>query len=278
VFLSAPKSRRWRRVAFLVLVAAAALFAWERWGARRFQHGGSWLGIVLGSAALALVVWLLLFAVRKRAYASTLGSLEGWLQAHVWLGVASAGLVLLHTGFRFEDRVAVAAFLVLLAVVATGIVGAYLYQVLPRRLTAIESNLTAAEISADLNRMAASMARLASGRSAAFRGIHAALVAESAPPPLAGWRQLFTAPRAAGEGGATRSWEALLGRVEEAERDELRRLLVLARQHKELHLRLAVQQRYRNLLDAWLYLHVPLSLALVVLVAAHLVAAFYWGL
>jgi len=277
VFLSAPKSRRWRLVAFLLLLAAAAVFAWERWGVGSFQHGGSLLGIVYGSVALALVVWLLLFAVRKRAYGSTLGSLEGWLQAHVWLGVASAGVVLLHTGLRFEDKVAVAAFVVLLAVVATGVVGAYLYQVLPRRLTAVESNLTAQEISADLNRMAASMARLASGKSAVFRGIHGALLAESTPPPLAGWRQLLGKPRAAAA-AAKRSWEALLGRVEEAERDELRRLLVLARQHKELHLRLAVQQRYRNLLDAWLYLHVPLSVALVVLVAAHLVAAFYWGL
>jgi hypothetical protein len=274
VFLSADKSRRWRWVALLLFVAAVAAFVWER-SSGRFQHGGSHLGLVLGAAAAALVVWLLFFAVRKRAYKSTLGSLEGWLHAHVWLGLLSAVLVLLHTGFRFEDEVALSAYLVLLAVVATGVLGAVLYQTLPRRLTGVESNLTAVEISADLNRMAASMARLASGRSADFQRIHAALLAESTPGFLAGWRLLFTRPRAQAGG---KHWEALLGGVEAAEREDLRRLLVLARQHKELHQRLAVQQRYRNLLDAWLWLHVPLSLALVVLLAAHVAAAVYWGI
>lgn len=274
MFLSADKSRRWRWIALVLLAAAAGAFLWERTSGR-FQHGGSPLGIVLGAAAAALVVWLLLFAVRKRAYKSTLGTLEGWLHAHVWLGLLCAVLVLLHSGFRFEDKVAVSAYLVLLAVVATGVLGAFLYQSLPRRLTGVESNLTAEEISTDLNRMAASMARLASGRSADFQRIHAALAAESAPRRMAGWRLLFSRPKASVGG---RGWEALLGRVEVAEREDLRRLLVLARQHKELHQRLAVQQRYRNLLDAWLYLHVPLSLALLVLLAAHVVAAFYWGI
>ena len=274
MFLSAPKSRRWRWIALALLAAALAAYLWEGAGGR-FQHGGSALGVTLGAAAAALVVWLLLFAVRKRAYRSTLGSLEGWLHAHVWLGLLAAVLVLLHTGFRFEDRVAVAAFLLLLAVVATGLVGALLYQTLPRRLSGVESNLTGADISTDLNRMAASMARLASGRSADFQRIHRALLAESTPRRLAGWRLLFSRPQPVAGGKA---WEALLGRVEPAEREDLRRLLVFARQHKELHQRLAVQQRYRNLLDAWLYLHVPLSLALLVLLAAHVVAAFYWGI
>jgi len=41
--------------------------------------------------------------------------------------------------------------------------------------------------------------------------------------------------------------------------------------------RLIAQQRYRNLLGAWLYLHVPLSIALLALVAAHLAAVFYYA-
>ena len=51
---------------------------------------------------------------------------------------------------------------------------------------------------------------------------------------------------------------------------------MLSRQHKELHLRLIYQQRYRNLLDAWLWLHLPLSLALLVLTLAHGAAALYY--
>jgi len=68
-----------------------------------------------------------------------------------------------------------------------------------------------------------------------------------------------------------------LTRVPPAEQEDLRQLLVLSRQRSELLERLVAQQRYRNLLGAWLYLHVPLSIALLALVAAHLAAVFYYA-
>ena len=48
-------------------------------------------------------------------------------------------------------------------------------------------------------------------------------------------------------------------------------------QHRELHLRLRYQQRYKNLLESWLYLHLPLSIVLLLLIAVHVAAAFYFG-
>jgi hypothetical protein len=278
VFLSSPKGRRWRWAVLLLLAAACVPFALERWRRGAFQHGGSELGFWYGVAAAALVLLLAAYGLRKRAYASRLGGLEGWLHSHVWLGVAVAVVALLHSGLRFEDRVAVAAFLLLLAVVGSGLVGAYLYQAVPRRLTAVESDQAPEEISAELNRLAASMARLTAGRSATFRRIHAALARETRPRPWAGWRLVFSpgAGAAARAGGGR--WEALLGEVAEEEREELRRLLVLARQHRELHRELLLQQRYRNLMDAWLWLHVPLTFALLAVLAAHVAAALYfWG-
>jgi len=58
----------------------------------------------------------------------------------------------------------------------------------------------------------------------------------------------------------------------------LQQLLVLSRQRRELVLALVQQQRYRNLLAAWLLVHVPLSFALLVVLAAHLWGALrYWS-
>ena len=284
MFLSAAKSRRWRLVALLLLVAALVPFALERWRDGAFQHGGSPLGFTYGVAAAALVLLLAAFGLRKRAYRSRLGSLEGWLGSHVWLGLLVAVVAILHSGLRFEDTVAVAVLLVLLAVVASGLVGAYLYQVVPHRLTTVESDQALEEISGELNRIAAAMARLASGRSALFRRIHDRLLAEARPGFGAGWRLVFAGDAAGGgrrgnRGAGGDGLEALLGAVEEAEREELRRLLVLARQHRELHRGLVVQQRYRNLLAAWLFVHVPLTFALLALLAVHVVGALYfWGL
>src|SRR5256885_3406594 len=43
------------------------------------------------------------------------------------------------------------------------------------------------------------------------------------------------------------------------EQEEIRQLLVVSRQRKELLIRLIYQQRYKNVLESWLYIHIPRS-------------------
>ena len=92
---------------------------------------------------------------------------------------------------------------------------------------------------------------------------------------LAGWRLLFTRRRKR-PAQATADWSNLIGLVGKEEQDELRQMLVVSRQRKELLLRLVYQQRYKNVLEAWLYLHVPFTIALIIFAAAHVVAVFYY--
>ncbi|HVR11397.1 MAG TPA: hypothetical protein VMW75_25355 [Thermoanaerobaculia bacterium] len=282
---------RWRRfwlAAGAALAVSYAVLAW-RGG---FQHGGSPAGIAYGTAGLAAILVLLYFGVRKRSYRSTWGTLDGWLQCHIYLGILAAFVILFHTGFRFHDRVAVAAYVTLLVVVGSGFVGASLYTSVPRRLSEVESDLTPADLAAQIKQLADAMARVAGSRSPAFQQVCRGLLAESLPGPLAGWRMLLSsrqgfglkrpgaagAARSAGAGsGGAASWAVYLTQVPAGEQEELRQLLVLSRQRSEMLERLVAQQRYRNVLGAWLYLHVPLSVALLVLVAAHLVAVFYYA-
>lgn len=272
MILPSLRRRRWFLFSLALLVLATA--AYVRYaGVAGVPHGGSTTGIAYGIAGSLLILLLLAFGIRKRAYRSALGTLDGWLQAHVYLGMVSVFVVLFHAGFRFQDKVATASFLVLAAVVASGLAGAVLYTGLPRRLTALGGNLTPEEISDELNRLAAMMARLAAGRSPAFGKIHQQLQSRGRPGRLAGWRLLLSGGR---EATGDDRWESLLTLVGDDERETLRKLLVLSRQHRELHQRLRRQQRYRNLLEAWLYVHLPLSIALIVLVAVHIVAALYF--
>lgn len=277
MLLTTPESRRWRRRALVLLVLLVALYAWQARGG--YAHGGSLPGLTLGFAALALILLLLWYGVRKRSYRSRLGRVETWLQSHVYLGLLSVFVALFHSGFRFQDRLATASLVVLVVVVLTGLLGALLYTTVPRLLSEVESNLTIAQLSERLNQITVSMARLAEGRSTTFRRIESSLRREARPRPLAGWRTVFTPVRRREReepAGEEPAWDALLGRVPQDEREDLRRLLVLSRQHKELHQRLVYQQRYRNLLDAWLWLHLPLSIVLLVLVLGHAGAALYF--
>lgn len=285
MILPSRLARRWSLVSLglLVLFLASYLAASGGWRpgaaashAPTTAHGGSPMGLLYGTLGLLLILLLLAFGLRKRDYRSTFGTLDGWLQAHLYLGLLCPIVVLLHSGFRFQDRVATAAFLVLIVVVLSGLFGARLYATIPRRLSRVESHLSPEETSEQLHEIARSMAHLAAGRSPSYGKIHRQLMRHAEPGLLAGWRLIFFGagrqPDALGPG----SWEPLMARIEEAEREHLRKLLVLWRQHRELHQRLRFQQRYKNLLEVWLYLHLPLSVVLIVLVAVHVLAALYF--
>src|SRR5437764_209311 len=232
----------WRIIFLVLLIAVVALFVYQ--ARKEYPHGGSTLGIAYGIAGSALIVLLAAFGIRKRAYRSTFGTLENWMQSHIYLGILAAVVLLLHTGFRFNDGIAVATFVLVAIVVLSGAAGAILYATVPRLLTEVESNLTAEETSDQLNQLAKSMARIASGKSAPFQRIYQELIRESQPGWLAGWRLLFTRQRQKTKSGG--DWSNLVGLVGKDEQDELRQMLVVSRQRKELLLRLIYQQRYKN--------------------------------
>jgi hypothetical protein len=304
----APSGGRWRRrgvAAGLLLTASYVFYAWGG-----LPHGGTTMGLLYGTLATVAILVLLYFGVRKRAYRSTWGTLEGWLQAHIYIGLLAAAVVLFHSGFRFHDRVAVAAEVTLLVVVGSGILGVGLYRAVPRRLSEVEGDLTPADLAAQLQQLADGMVRLASRRTPAFQQVCRGLLAATVPGPLAGWRVMLSrsaigrrragADTAAGSAaggpglggpgltggrpgsgagarGGVAPWAVQLPLVPAEEQEELRQLLVMSRQRGELLEQLVAQQHFRNLLAAWLYVHVPLSVALVVLVVAHLVAVFYFA-
>lgn len=276
LFIASRRRAFWLLAALAGFAALAGLYGQAVLGGEP-RHGGTGLGILLGLASLALIVLLILFGWRKRAYRSRLGTLDGWLQAHLYFGLLALPLVLFHAGFLFRDKLATAAFVTLTLVVGTGLLGALTYRVLPERLTLVESKVSIDEVSDELNRLRETMAQIAAGRSAAFLRLHAKIDAGGRPRGFAAWRLLFGSGRA--PEGEERAWRSLLAPVEENEREPMRQLLVLARQQRELHHRLRLQLRYRNWMLVWLLVHVPLSFLLLALSLAHAaVAVYYRGL
>lgn len=264
----------WRRIFIVLLIGVVGTFIWS-WR-REFPHGGSVVGLSFGTAGYLLILLLAYYGIRKRAYRSTFGTLEQWLQSHIYLGLLVLVLLTLHTGWRFNDMVAVTTLVLCVIVVFSGIAGAILFVTVPRLLTEVESNLTVDEISQQLNQLGRNMARVASGRSAPFIRIYEGLVGESTPGWLAGWRLLFARLRKKRSQTAS-DWSKLLALVGKEEQDQLRQMLVLSRQRKELLMRLMYQQRYKNILEFWVYIHVPVTIALIVMGTVHVVAVFYYG-
>jgi len=264
----------WRRIFVVLLIAAAGSYFW--YIRNEFPHGGSRYGLIYGIIGFFLCYLLAFFGIRKRWYRSTFGTIEQWLQSHIYLGILVLVILFFHTGGRFNDKIAVTTFVLVAVVVLSGILGAILYVTVPRLLTEVESNLTVEEISEQLNQLAKSMARTASGRSTAFQRIYNELMRESKPGWLAGWRLLISRMRKKPNEGPG-AWAKMLSLVPKEEQEELRNMLVVARQRREFLLRLIYQQRYKNVLEAWLYIHVPFTIALLVFAVVHVAAVFYYG-
>jgi hypothetical protein len=263
----------WRRI-FLVLLFAVIGFYFYN-APKEFPHGGSRLGLTYGTIGYALILLLAFFGIRKRWYRSRFGTLEQWLQSHIYLGILALVILLFHTGGRFNDKVAVATLILVGIVVLSGIFGAVLYVTIPRLLTEVESELTVAEISEQLNQLAKQMARIASGHSEPFQRIYNQLLSESMPGWMGGWG-LLVSRLARKKGKVATDLPQMLALVPKEEEVELRQMLVVSRQRKELLIRMLFQQRYKNVLEAWLYIHVPFTIALLVFAAVHIAAAFFY--
>jgi hypothetical protein len=92
---------------------------------------------ILGTFFMLL---LLLYSLRKRFhFARNWGSLAVWLRAHIFLGFAGPALVLFHSVFKFSGLVSI-AFWSMALVVASGAVGKYIFELIPRSLSGMELN------------------------------------------------------------------------------------------------------------------------------------------
>lgn len=119
----------WLMAAALRLaIAASVLGAWavSRGGIYTPASGlGYWLGVVGGCLMLALLV----YPLRKRfRVLSFLGPLRHWFRFHLLAGIAGPLIILFHSTFHIGSFNAAIALASMLLVVASGIVGRYIYR------------------------------------------------------------------------------------------------------------------------------------------------------
>jgi len=97
-------------------------------------------GHLLAIIGVFFMLLLLLYSLRKRLRsASRWGNLNVWLSAHIFLGIAGPALVLFHSAFKFSGIVSI-AFWAMVLVVASGVVGKFIFTLVPRSLSGLELN------------------------------------------------------------------------------------------------------------------------------------------
>ncbi len=119
----------------LAVILIVGTAAWQRWASRSFGanvSGSSLPGLVAGSIAAAIIFFELLLWPRKRLRRFKLFPTKFWLSAHLWLGLATGPLALIHSGYRFGGTFSTALMCLLFFVLASGIYGWMMQIVIPK--------------------------------------------------------------------------------------------------------------------------------------------------
>ena len=127
-----PEHRPWF---FGIIAASAAAMLWyglEGYRSGSWPGGSSRPGFAFGIVGGLIIVFEMLLWVRKKFRVVRIGRAKLWMKAHIWLGLLCVPLLVLHSGFRGWN-LALAGILmaVLLIVIASGIWGLVLQQILP---------------------------------------------------------------------------------------------------------------------------------------------------
>jgi len=262
------KHRRFRWLWIALLLSLVSIIGYALIDQEPRPNGGSWYGYTLGTIGLLLIMWLSLLGIRKRKISEGAWSLKAWTSAHVYLGLALIVVGTLHTGFQIDWNVHTLAYFLMLIVILSGIYGVYAYASLPKALSANRGDNTGgdmldkiADIDRKLDNAAQPLGRAGSdlviaalGQDVFYGGALARL--SGAYPRCATKRALSGIP-ASGSEAEARVHELLANRSEQ---------LAQIRRHL----------RIKAMLEIWLFIHIPATIALLAALLAHVISVFYY--
>lgn len=230
-------------------------------------NGGSWYGYTLGTIGLMLIIWLSLLGVRKRRINPGAWSLKAWTSAHVYLGLSLVVVGTLHTGFQIGWNVHTLAYVLMLLVIATGIYGVIVYATLPASLSANRREMTRAQMLEALTAIDRQLESAAQPLARAEADLVIAALEQDTFQSSALARLTGRHPRC-----ATRRALAGMGGGSEA----AGRVVALLEKRREQLAQIREALRIRALLEVWLFIHIPLTIALIAALTAHVISVFYY--
>lgn len=256
-----------RRIRFGLLTAAVAA---ALWGAvvlrdRALRPTSFFTGWTL----LGIVLFLSAFGVRKKVPVIPLGTAATWLRVHAWVGILGIVVYGLHTGGRLpQGRLEGTLAALFLVVSASGVIGLFLSRVVPARLARKGQEVIFERIPwhlRDVRRRAETLvlASVAQSNQTTLADFYERRLHRFFARPRNYWHHIAQSNRHA---------RALMTELRDLDRylneDERKMsadLLKLVWEKDDLDYHYALQ----GTLKGWLFVHVPLTCALLVFAALH---------
>jgi hypothetical protein len=257
--------------------------------------GGTVIGIIYGSVGFAFMIFAGLLSLRKRFPVWRMGRAQSWMRGHLWLGLISYPIIFLHSGFSFGHGALTFWMMVLFTVViVSGLVGAALQHYMPRMVTQMVPMETiygdsahvlrdlqeeAERIVADVCGPVVAMSATAASASGMSISTLVQVMDKAASAEMQRFYEQEMLPYLK-QAGARSS--VLANTNAAAAIFKNLRTLLPATVHEALSdlenicyekRQIDLQARLHRILHGWLFVHIPLSYALLVMGAIHAVVA-----
>lgn len=258
------KNYRWFWINLLLLTLLIFLYCLDN--PIEGRGGGTYLGYTYGIFAALAIVYLMWFGIRKRSYYSTNSTALGWLAVHIWLGIALAVIVPLHSGLRFHLNVHTLAYVLMLLTIASGIFGAIMYDKLAPLIQSHRGGGNVKKIVEDIETLEGQIKSTSLGKSATIQN----MLIKINPPFTPSIRSAFF----------YKYYDKLdkdylssfLSNLDDSESEQAMKLVALVKQKDDLCKGLRREIKTMTILRGWLYLHLAFSFGLLASLMIHILS------
>lgn len=285
------RGARYLWVAILLIAISVGIYISQS-GADQPANGGTWQGYTTGTLGALLILWLSLLGVRKRRYRSRVGSVAGWTSAHVYLGTSLLVIGTLHSAGQLGWNIHTLAYVLMCAVVVSGFFGIYYYLSIPDKSLVNRGGRSRAELFEELQQLDVEGC-LAADRCSGEIAVSANSAIERTSIGGGVFAQLLRSdyskmsipengnPTIVENKDQTRILALIAARIPDAQRESevepLSNLMSIMARRQAIIRRIVRDIQFQGLLKVWLYLHIPLTFALLISLAAHITSTFlYW--
>ncbi len=268
----------------LLFTAAVLVALYVGWINREeeYIHAESGTGYWLGIIGSLMMLVLLLYPLRKKwRVLRNFGKVPAWFQSHMILGIVGPVLVIFHSNFRTESMNASIALFFMLTIVASGIIGRYLFSKIHKGLYGAKAEIRGMLADAGFMKQALSGDYSGSGRLLAeLEKFEARVLVRHRSFATSLWAFIALGWR----------WQSLKARLLRGVKADIeaegkrrgwgwmarRRRLNLVRDHLAIYFaavnKAARFSVYDRMFAAWHVLHMPLFFLLVLTAVVHVIA------
>lgn len=224
-------------------------------------RGGTAIGLTFGIAGYAMMLYAGLLGARKKVPIWRIGRGQTWMRGHLWFGLLSLPMILFHSGFAWRGPLTSLLMWLMFVVILSGIIGALLQNYMPRVITAqVPMETIYEEIPHVRTQLYEEADQL----------VASAVAVEAEHEDKTRFREIYDSSiRPYLENPPADMFSPLRRRVPAEFQTALADLENICEEQRQLKR----QSRLYLWLHAWLLVHVPLSIVLLVLGGVHAVMA-----